>query len=115
MTVISDPVEMPLTAAPLIRDDTRRRVRIAQTSLTLILINDLADDLAGRLYGCCPGGQAIVYFDSDGKNTIIADHMDGKKLNTPYDDPPHGADRVRYPIGVTIEQLPPLTGESSGG
>ncbi len=47
--------------------------------------NGLAYDERGRLFGCCSGGRAIVRFDPDGKNTVIADRVDGKKLNTPND------------------------------
>lgn len=47
--------------------------------------NGLAHDANGRLFGCCSGGRAIVRFDPDGKNTVIADRVDGKKLNTPND------------------------------
>ncbi|HLF04339.1 MAG TPA: SMP-30/gluconolactonase/LRE family protein [Dehalococcoidia bacterium] len=48
--------------------------------------NGLAYDLQGRLYGCCSGGRAIVRFDSDGRHTaVIADRVEGKRLNTPND------------------------------
>ncbi len=47
--------------------------------------NGLAFDADGRLFGCCSGGRAIVRFDPDGKNVVVADRVDGKKLNTPND------------------------------
>lgn len=47
--------------------------------------NGLAFDEHGRLFGCCSGSRAIVRFDPDGKNVVIADRTDGKKLNTPND------------------------------
>jgi len=47
--------------------------------------NGLAFDAQGKLFGCCSGGRSIVRFDADNKNTIIADRVDGKKLNTPND------------------------------
>ena len=47
--------------------------------------NGLAFDAQGKLYGCCSGGRSVVRFDPDGKNTVIADRVDGKKLNTPND------------------------------
>src|SRR3954470_2216378 len=47
--------------------------------------NGLAFDADGRLFGCCSGGRAIVRFDPDGKNVVVADRIDGKKLNTPND------------------------------
>ena len=47
--------------------------------------NGLAFDAQGRLFGCCSGGRSIVRFDPDGRNTVIADRLDGKRLNTPND------------------------------
>jgi len=47
--------------------------------------NGLAFDAGGRLFGCCSGGRAIVRFDPDGKNVVIADRIEGKRLNTPND------------------------------
>jgi len=47
--------------------------------------NGLCFDAEGRLFGCCSGGRAIVRFDPDGKTTVIADRLDGKRLNTPND------------------------------
>ena len=47
--------------------------------------NGLAFDAQGRLFGCCSGGRAIVRFDPDGKNVVIADRLDGRKLSTPND------------------------------
>jgi gluconolactonase len=47
--------------------------------------NGLCFDAQGRLFGCCSGGRAIVRFDADGKTTVIADKLDGKRLNTPND------------------------------
>ena len=47
--------------------------------------NGLCFDAHGRLFGCCSGGRSILRFDADGKNTVIADHVDGKKLSTPND------------------------------
>ena len=47
--------------------------------------NGLCFDTHGQLFGCCSGGRAIVRFDPDGKNVVIADKLDGKKLSTPND------------------------------
>ena len=47
--------------------------------------NGLAFDAQGRLFGCCSGGRSIVRFDPDGKNVVIADRLEGKKLSTPND------------------------------
>ena len=47
--------------------------------------NGLAHDAQGRLFGCCSGGRSILRFDADGRNTVVADRVDGKRLNTPND------------------------------
>jgi gluconolactonase len=47
--------------------------------------NGLAFDAQGRLFGCCSGGRSILRFDADGKNTVVANRLDGRKLNTPND------------------------------
>jgi len=47
--------------------------------------NGLAFDSQGRLFGCCSGGRSIVRLDPDGRNVVIADRVEGKKLNTPND------------------------------
>ena len=47
--------------------------------------NGLAFDAQGRLFGCCSGGRAILRFDPDSRNVVIADRVEGKKLNTPND------------------------------
>ncbi len=47
--------------------------------------NGLCFDAHGRLFGCCSGGRSIVRFDTDGRNTVVADKLDGKNLSTPND------------------------------
>ena len=47
--------------------------------------NGLAFDAQGRLFGCCSGGRSILRFDPDGRNVVVCDRVDGKKLNTPND------------------------------
>lgn len=47
--------------------------------------NGLAYDDKGRLFGCCQGGRRILRFDADGKNVVIAERIDGKRLSTPND------------------------------
>ncbi len=47
--------------------------------------NGLAYDAQGRLFGCCSGGRSILRFDPDGRNTVVTDRLDGKRLNTPND------------------------------
>ncbi len=47
--------------------------------------NGLCFDDHGRLFGCCSGGRCILRFDPNGKNVVVADRLDGKKLSTPND------------------------------
>ena len=47
--------------------------------------NGLAFDAEGRLYGCCSGGRALIRFDADGRNTVLVERVDGRRLNTPND------------------------------
>ena len=47
--------------------------------------NGLCYDMQGQLFGCSSGGRSVVRFDADGKNTVITDNLNGKKLNTPND------------------------------
>ena len=47
--------------------------------------NGLAHDTAGRIFGCCSGGRAIVRFDGDGTTAVVADRIEGHPLNTPND------------------------------
>lgn len=47
--------------------------------------NGLAFDAQGRLFGCCQGGRRMMRFDPDGKNVVVADKVDGQRLNTPND------------------------------
>ena len=47
--------------------------------------NGLAHDAAGQLFGCCSGGRSIVRFDPDGSTAVVADRLDGQRLNTPND------------------------------
>jgi hypothetical protein len=47
--------------------------------------NGLAYDVSGQMFGCSSGGRAILRFDADGTNTVIADKFEEKLLNTPND------------------------------
>lgn len=47
--------------------------------------NGLAFDAEGRLFGCCQGGRAMLRLDPDGRNVVICDRIDGKRLSTPND------------------------------
>ena len=64
--------------------------------------NGLALDLEGRLILCEHGNRRVARMESDGSRTTLADHYDGKLLNSPNDiifhstgvafftDPPYG-------------------------
>ena len=47
--------------------------------------NGLWFDKEGNLYACQPAGRAVVRLTPDGKETVIADSYEGKKLNSPND------------------------------
>jgi gluconolactonase len=48
--------------------------------------NGLMFDAAGRLYGCQGGdGRRVVRYEPDGSVTVVADHFQGKRLNSPND------------------------------
>ncbi|MBM3347505.1 MAG: SMP-30/gluconolactonase/LRE family protein [Betaproteobacteria bacterium] len=47
--------------------------------------NCILFDARGRLHGCSATGRAIVRFEPDGSTTVVADRVDGKRLNTPND------------------------------
>ena len=47
--------------------------------------NGLWFDEKGNLYACQPAGRAVVRLTPDGKETVIADSYEGKKLNSPND------------------------------
>jgi gluconolactonase len=49
------------------------------------MTNGLALDARGQLFGCSAGGRSILRFDRDGRNVVIADRTEGKKLNAPND------------------------------
>lgn len=42
-------------------------------------------DQQGRLVGCRHGGRDVVRTEYDGSLTVLADHFDGKRLNSPND------------------------------
>jgi gluconolactonase len=47
--------------------------------------NGLCFDADGRLFGCSAGGRSIMRFDPSGKNLVVVDRFEGKRLNTPND------------------------------
>lgn len=47
--------------------------------------NGLMFDAQGTLFGCSVSEQAIVRFDANGGKCIVADRLDGQRLNTPND------------------------------
>jgi gluconolactonase len=68
----------------ILRYDPRSGV-IADWRTEINRTNGLAFDAQGRLFGCCSGGRSMLRLDADGSNTVIADRVDGKRLNTPND------------------------------
>ena len=55
--------------------------RISEARADTNHTNGLAHDSIGQLFGCCSGGRAIVRFDPDGSTAVVADIVDGTKLN----------------------------------
>lgn len=47
--------------------------------------NGLMLDRDGRLYGCEGGGRRMVRYEADGGVTVLCDHFEGKRLNSPND------------------------------
>lgn len=47
--------------------------------------NGLAFDAAGRLLACAGAARAIVRYDVDGQNEVLADRFEGRRLNSPND------------------------------
>jgi gluconolactonase len=47
--------------------------------------NGLMFDKNGQLYACEGGGRRMVRYNADGSTTVIADHFEGKRLNSPND------------------------------
>ncbi len=47
--------------------------------------NGLRFDQAGNLFVCQPAGRAIVKITPEGKQSVVADEFEGKKLNSPND------------------------------
>lgn len=70
-------------------DGVRGTIEIFRTGTNRA--NGLMLDKAGRLYGCeqgtpdGAGGRRIVRYEADGGLTVICDHYQGKKFNSPND------------------------------
>jgi gluconolactonase len=47
--------------------------------------NGLNFDSEGRLFGCSGDGRAIVRFDPNGQMVVVADRVDGRRINSPND------------------------------
>jgi gluconolactonase len=54
-------------------------------SVKLIGSNGLTLDLQGRVVFCAQGDRSVVRLEKDGKRTVMADHFEGKRLNSPND------------------------------
>jgi gluconolactonase len=74
--------------------------------VTLFGSNGITLDKQGRVTYCTHGDRDIVRIEKDGKRTVLADHFEGKRLNSPNDlvyrsdgalyftDPPFGLRKV---------------------
>ena len=47
--------------------------------------NGLVFDREGRLFACEGGGRRVVRYGADGEVEVVADRLDGKRLNSPND------------------------------
>src|SRR5205807_5158917 len=47
--------------------------------------NGLMFDADGRLYACEGGGRRVARYEPDGGTTVLADRLDGRRLNSPND------------------------------
>jgi gluconolactonase len=68
-------------------DDSRVGAPITNGFETVYLIgsNGVTLDRQGRIVFAAHGDRAIVRVEKDGKRTVLADHYDGKRLNSPND------------------------------
>ena len=98
--LLKKPIGVPITEGPVwdgehlyfthIHASTIYRYDFKSNAITpwrtgINRVNGLAFDTHGRLFGCCQGGRSMLRFDPDGRNVVIADKVDGKRLNTPND------------------------------
>jgi len=80
-------------------------------------------DLQGRLISCQHAGRNLVRTEPGGKITVLAEHFDGKRLNSPNDvavwsdgtlwftDPPWGLKGEREVPGHWVYKLYPASGK----
>lgn len=73
--------------------------------------NGLAFDLQGRLLFAQQGGRKLIRLEPDGKQTVLAEYYQGKRLNSPNDiavksdgsiyftDPPYGISKSQEELG----------------
>lgn len=74
-------------------------------------------DLEGRLISCCHRSRCVTRTEFDGRITVLADHFEGRRLNSPNDvvvksdgsiwftDPPYGI-QTDYEGGRQTAELP---------
>src|SRR5262249_36102105 len=69
------------------RDSSTAGAELNNGRLTVIILgsNGLTRDRQGRLIICAHGDRTLVRIEKDGTRTILADHYDGKRLNSPND------------------------------
>jgi len=56
-----------------------------QTTVTLLGSNGVTLDRQGRVVFCAHGDRDVVRIEKDGKRTVLADRLEGKRLNSPND------------------------------
>jgi len=95
--------------------------------LTVFRVSEQANgnilDLQGRLISCQHAGRNLVRIEADGKITVLADKVDGKRFNSPNDvavrsdgtlwftDPPWGLAGAGELPGHFVFKLDPATGK----
>jgi gluconolactonase len=65
--------------------DVGYKLNNGHAEVTLIGSNGVTLDKQGRVTFCQHGDRGVVRLEKDGKRTVLADHFEGKRLNSPND------------------------------
>ncbi len=65
--------------------DAGFQINNGHSVVTLFGSNGITLDKQGRVTFCQHGDRAVVRLEKDGKRTVLADHYEGKRLNSPND------------------------------